>query len=143
MNRAVFYVGGTEIMSSELNTRIIDGDGHILEDNPGILEHMEAPYRDIAAKKGIIFPPIDHLHDGRAVETPPLRDGRAKVGPDGWLQFLEDVGIDWTVMYPTQGLGQKLLERRQIPGLLGQMIFQQSYNSGQHPMAVMPSPNAW
>ena len=63
------------------------------------------PYRDIAAKKGIIFPPIDHLHDGRAVETPPLRDGREKVGPDGWLQFLEDVGIDWTVMYPTQGLG--------------------------------------
>ena len=92
-------------MSGQLNTRIIDGDGHILEDNPGILEHMERPYRDIAAKKGIIFPPIDHLHDGRAVETPPLRDGREKVGPDGWLQFLEDVGIDWTVMYPTQGLG--------------------------------------
>ena len=92
-------------MSGQLNTRIIDGDGHILEDNPGILEHMEQPYRDIAAKKGIIFPPIDHLHDGRAVETPPLRDGREKVGPDGWLQFLEDVGIDWTVMYPTQGLG--------------------------------------
>ncbi|MDE0034650.1 MAG: amidohydrolase family protein [Deltaproteobacteria bacterium] len=90
---------------SGLNTRIIDGDGHILEDNPGILEHMEQPYRDIAAKKGIIFPPIDHLHDGRAVETPPLRDGREKVGPDGWLQFLDDVGIDWTVMYPTQGLG--------------------------------------
>ena len=91
-------------MSAKLSTRIIDGDGHIFEDNSAIIAHMEAPYRDIAARKGIIFPPLDHLHSGRAVETPPQRDQRAPVGPQGWLDFLDDVGIEWTVLYPTIAL---------------------------------------
>ena len=58
-------------MSSSLATRIIDGDGHIIEDHAGIIAHMETPYREIANRKGIVFPPLDHLHTGRAVETPP------------------------------------------------------------------------
>lgn len=91
-------------MSNDLNTRIIDGDGHIMEDEQAILDHMRSPYREIASKKGVVFPPLDHLHDARAVETPPQRDGRAKVGPQGWMEFLDDVGIDWTVLYPTKGL---------------------------------------
>src|SRR6266404_5069714 len=91
-------------MSSQLATRIIDGDGHIMEDNQGIIAHMDAPYREIAQRKGIIFPPLDHLHAGRAVETPPQRDQRPSVGPTGWLDFLDDVGIEWTVLYPTTAL---------------------------------------
>ena len=91
-------------MSSQLNTRLIDGDGHILEDEGAILAHMSSPYREITSKKGVVFPPLDHLHDARAVETPPQRDGRPKVGPQGWMDFLDDVGIDWTVLYPTRGL---------------------------------------
>ena len=82
----------------------IDGDGHIMEDNAGIIAHMKGAYREIAARKGICFPPLDHLHSGRAVETPPQRDQRPPVGPKGWLEFLDDVGIDWTVMYPTLAL---------------------------------------
>ena len=68
-------------MSANLGTRIIDGDGHIMEDNAGIIAHMECAYREIAARKGTCFPPLDHLHSGRAVETPPQRDQRAPVGP--------------------------------------------------------------
>src|SRR5215467_12133118 len=68
-------------MNSQLGTKIIDGDGHIMEDNPGIIAHMASPYREIAQRKGIIFPPLDHLHAGRAVETPPQRDQRPAVGP--------------------------------------------------------------
>ena len=67
-------------MSSQLATRIIDGDGHIMEDNAGIIPHMDSPYREIAERKGVIFPPLDHLHAGRAVETPPQRDQRPAVG---------------------------------------------------------------
>ncbi len=84
-------------MSAKLSSRIIDGDGHIMEDNAGIIAHMEGAYREIAGRKGICFPPLDHLHSGRAVETPPQRDQRPPVGPKGWLEFLDDVGIDWTV----------------------------------------------
>ena len=91
-------------MPNQFATRIIDGDGHIQEDNKGIIAHMSSPYREIAERKNLVFPPLDHLHAGRAVETPPLRDGRPGVGPKGWLEFLDDVGIDWTVLYPTQAL---------------------------------------
>jgi predicted TIM-barrel fold metal-dependent hydrolase len=91
-------------MSANLASRIIDGDGHIIEDNAAIIAHMEPPYRDIAQRKGVIFPPLDHLHAGRAVETPPQRDQRAAVGPTGWLEFLDDVGIEWSVLYPTTAL---------------------------------------
>ena len=51
-------------MSGQLGTRIIDGDGHIMEDNAGIIAHMKGAYREIAARKGICFPPLDHLHSG-------------------------------------------------------------------------------
>ncbi|HWO41676.1 MAG TPA: amidohydrolase family protein [Candidatus Eisenbacteria bacterium] len=91
-------------MSSRIATRVIDGDGHVIEDTAGIIAHMSSPYREIARRKGVIFPPLDHLHTGRAVETPPQRDGRAPVGPEGWLEFLDDVGIEWTVLYPTVAL---------------------------------------
>ena len=91
-------------MSSQLATRIIDGDGHILEDNAAIIAHMDSPYREIAERKGVVFPPLDHLHAGRAVETPPQRERRPGVGPQGWLNFLDDVGIEWTVLYPTTAL---------------------------------------
>jgi predicted TIM-barrel fold metal-dependent hydrolase len=91
-------------MSNEHPNRIIDGDGHVMEDNAGIIAHMTSPYREITQRKGVVFPPLDHLHAGRAAETPPQRDGRPAVGPQGWLDFLDDVGIEWTVLYPTVGL---------------------------------------
>jgi uncharacterized protein len=91
-------------MATRVATRIVDGDGHVFEDFEGILAHLPSPYHDIAQRKGGLFPPLDHLHDGRAVETPPQRDRRPKVGPEGWLAFLDDVGIDWTVLYPTIAL---------------------------------------
>lgn len=84
--------------------RIIDGDGHIFEDIDGIIARMASPYREITERVGGLFLPLDHLHDGRAVETPPKRDRRPFVGPQGWLEFLDDVGIESTVLYPTKGL---------------------------------------
>jgi hypothetical protein len=91
-------------MPAERATRIIDGDGHVIEDNGAIIARMSAPYRGIFERKGVIFPPLDHLHAARAVETAPQRDRRPPVGPQGWLDFLDDVGIEWTVLYPTVAL---------------------------------------
>jgi predicted TIM-barrel fold metal-dependent hydrolase len=91
-------------MATRVATKVVDGDGHIFEDHEGILAHMSSPYREIAQRRGTLWPPLDHLHDGRAVETPPMRDRRPRVGPEGWLAFLDDVGIDWTVLYPTTAL---------------------------------------
>jgi hypothetical protein len=114
-------------MSGQLATRIIDGDGHIMEDNAGIIAHMDSPYREIAQRKGVVFPPLDHLHAGRAVETPPQRDQRPAVGPQGWLDFLDDVGIEWTVLYqprlsPTaRSLASTTPWRSRAPTTIGSM----------------------
>jgi predicted TIM-barrel fold metal-dependent hydrolase len=91
-------------MTSQFGSRIIDGDGHVAEDEPAIISYMDTPYRKIAERTGIVFPPLDHHHAGRAVETPPQRDERPTVVPDAWVEFLEDIGIEWTVLYPTRGL---------------------------------------
>lgn len=91
-------------MSSTINSRIIDGDGHITEDEPEIIARMEPVYRRIASHSGVVFPPLDHHHAGRAVETPPQRDGRPVIRPPGWINFLDDIGIDYTVLYPTRAL---------------------------------------
>ncbi|MEA2641573.1 MAG: uncharacterized protein QOF51_2967 [Chloroflexota bacterium] len=91
-------------MATQVATKIVDGDGHIQEDFPAILSYMASPYRELVQNPAALFPPLDHLHTGRAVETPPSRDHRPRVGPEGWLAFLEDVGIEWTVLYPTSAL---------------------------------------
>ena len=92
-----------------MHVRCPQADDRIADELTGtVVGHLataiDLHYRDIAGRKGTCFPPLDHLHSGRAVETPPQRDGRAPVGPKGWLEFLDDIGIDWTVMYPTLAL---------------------------------------
>lgn len=86
-------------------TKVIDGDGHVAEDLAAIANHLPPPYREIASRRPDgLFPPLDHLHSAHAVETPPVRDGRPSVGPERWGAFLDDVGIERTVLYPTRGL---------------------------------------
>lgn len=81
--------------------RIIDGDGHVMEDFQAILDMMPAAYQK---KHELLplFPPLDHLHSADLIEFPP--HAFEPVGREGWLEFLEDVGIESTVLYPTHGL---------------------------------------
>ena len=78
--------------------RVIDADGHIIE----------TPYLEEIAKfmprgQTAIFPALDHLHGQHFRKS--LRSG-PRVGPDAkaWLEFLDEADVDWTVMYPTDGL---------------------------------------
>ena len=86
---------------------IVDGDGHIMEDMESMMKFLPPKFRDNPALglNATIFPAIDTHHSGHFVETPGRRDrGGAFVGPDGWEVFLDEVGIDATVLYPTRGL---------------------------------------
>jgi predicted TIM-barrel fold metal-dependent hydrolase len=87
------------------STRIIDGDGHVMEDVAAIWRHMPQEYvgrsfSDIRGKSP--FPPIDHLHSANRHFTP--RGAFANVGPEGWERFLGEVGIHSTVLYTSAGL---------------------------------------
>jgi predicted TIM-barrel fold metal-dependent hydrolase len=84
--------------------RINDADGHVAEDSPAIIARMPEAYREKAKSQPFNpFPPFDHLHAGHLVDMPPGAFNR-KVGPQEWLAFLDEVGIDTTVLYPTAGV---------------------------------------
>ena len=93
--------------------RIIDGDGHIQEDSQGIVAFLSDAYREMALETprsvGLVppvvglFPPLDHLHTSFRHSAVSFT-GRGRVGPPEWLAFLDEVGIERTVLYPTAGL---------------------------------------
>ena len=85
--------------------RIIDAGGHVAEGTQAIIAHMPAAYREKAALQPFNpFPPFDHLHAAHLVDMPAGAFNR-KVGPQEWLAFLDDVGLESTVLYPTSGVG--------------------------------------
>jgi len=79
--------------------QIIDADGHV-NDRPcmdEISKYMPPGNRTQ------VFPPFDHIHF-HFLEGGDKRSRTGTVGPKEWVNFLDDVGIDWTVVYPTAGL---------------------------------------
>src|SRR6266545_5744417 len=77
--------------------QIIDADGHITEG-----AYAEEIARFMPNGQGrSIFPALDHFH------TYYIRPSSTPFGsPDAaeWVGFLDDVGIEWTAVYPTSGL---------------------------------------
>src|SRR5207253_780428 len=83
-------------------TKIIDGDGHVVEDHAAIASRMPKEYRGRSDSGRSPYPPNDHLHAANSHFLPP--GAFAKVGREGWLDFMKDVGLASTVLYPTNGL---------------------------------------
>src|ERR1700747_269402 len=84
------------------NMRVVDGDGHVMEDWRSLLEYMPDPYKKIGRFRGRLFPPLDHLHSGTLYRVVP--GAFRQVDVDGWLEFMDDVGIERAVLYTTEGL---------------------------------------
>ena len=77
---------------------IIDADGHI---NDHIGGEEIAQYMPTGNRMAKPFPELDHLHFRY------LKQNRRATGdpsPDDWNRFLDNTGINWTVLYPTAGL---------------------------------------
>ena len=87
--------------------KIIDGDGHIFEDGEGIARHF--PYSAAGGRlRSSVFPTQSHIQFS-LTRTPPGSfgmgaDGRFQnPGPDGWIEFMDQVGFDYAVLFPTAG----------------------------------------
>lgn len=97
-------------MTTLVKTKIIDGDGHVIED-PTLADYLTGPYkRTRPLGSGTrLFPALDHLHN----EPVTLLPGSFNpAGPKEWGEFLEDVGIESTVLYTTQGLASGNINSR-------------------------------
>jgi len=87
--------------------KIVDGDGHIFEDSDGIARHF--PYSAAGARlRSGVFPLNSHIQYS-LTRTPPgafatNAEGRfVNPGPEGWIEFLDKAGFDYTVLFPTAG----------------------------------------
>lgn len=82
---------------------IFDADGHVIEGD--LREFLPAPYTG-KGRQGVggrgTFPMADVLHNEPVQLLPGAHNA---AGPKEWVQFLDDVGVERTVLYPSIGLG--------------------------------------
>ena len=86
---------------------IIDGDGHIFEDGEAIARHF--PYSAAGGRlRSGVFPLNSHIQYS-LTRTPPgafatTPEGRFQnPGPEGWLEFMDQIGLRYAVLFPTAG----------------------------------------
>ncbi|MPZ13908.1 MAG: amidohydrolase family protein [Chloroflexi bacterium] len=111
--------------------RIIDGDGHVFEDSEAMQRFLPPPFNQGPARPRW-FPPLDHFHDFIG-QTPP--GSFRPVGPDGWLEFADDVGIETAVLYTTGGLAFGKITHRDWATAVAR-----AYNNWLHEAYVQRSP---
>ena len=89
-----------------VNYPIIDADGHVLEKDRELHDYLGGRYSQAPRFETYsYFPTLDGWNRGTGVpgkdpETPAPR----------WLQFLDELGVHMTVLYPTGGLGLGLVQ---------------------------------
>ena len=85
---------------------IIDADGHVMETDAELRDFLEGRYRQGPHFKTYsFFPSLDGWNRGFGVpgkvpETPAPK----------WLEFLDELGVHTTVLYPTGGLSLGLIQ---------------------------------
>ena len=88
-------------------TKIIDGDGHVFEDAEAIARHF--PYTiEPARVRGGVFPSQSHIQFSLTRRPPGAfgirPDGRFQnPGPEGWIEFMDEIGFEYAVLFPTTG----------------------------------------
>ena len=82
--------------------RYYDADGHVIESEADVNEFLEGPFHD--TRLGRYLPSLDRFHTpNHSFLTQP--DGSFEpADSDKWLEFLEKTDIEWSVLYPTDGL---------------------------------------
>lgn len=87
--------------------KIIDGDGHVFEDGEGIARHF--PYTAAGGRlRNGVFPTQSHIQFSLTHRPPGAfgvgSDGRFhNPGPEGWIEFMDQIGFDYAVLFPTAG----------------------------------------
>ncbi|HWO41997.1 MAG TPA: amidohydrolase family protein [Candidatus Eisenbacteria bacterium] len=87
--------------------KIIDGDGHVFEDGEEIARHF--PYAAAGGRlRKEVFPTQSHIQFSLTRRPPGSfgigPDGRFhNPGPEGWIEFMDEIGFEYAVLFPTAG----------------------------------------
>ena len=92
--------------------RAIDGDGHIREPDAEIWKYLDEPYGSSEITLNYpFFPSLDGFQRGAfgaAAGAHKRREGVIDVG--AWQRLLDEIGLDYAVLYPTAGLGVGMIQ---------------------------------
>ncbi len=97
-----------------LSVKVIDADGHVVERDEQLFKYLDAPFRGREDLLTVpFFPSLDGWH--RAARRVADGKGRAMSSPQAkeWLAFLDEAGVEMSVLYPTNGLAYGLVKDRE------------------------------
>ena len=90
------------------NPKVIDADGHIYENHEEIEEYFEGKYRGTRrARAYSLFPSLDGWPRGLGAGLP---DKVVETRPQDVVRFVENMGLESTVLYPTAALAIGLVQ---------------------------------
>jgi uncharacterized protein len=90
--------------------RIVDADGHVVEDDSALVEFLDEPYwGNKMVTRFPFFPTLDGMQRGAIAARLGIRNVD-DYHPSAWIDFLDEVGIESTVLYPTAGLSYSLIQ---------------------------------
>jgi uncharacterized protein len=93
---------GGSIMPKGDVERIVDADGHILEDKEAIKRYLPPEWQGNTTTRTLgVFPHLDHMHHVLARNPPGAFEDPS---PTGWVRFLDELGLAAAVLYPTDAL---------------------------------------
>jgi predicted TIM-barrel fold metal-dependent hydrolase len=90
------------------NLKVIDADGHIYENHEEIEEYFEGKYRGMRrARAYSLFPSLDGWPRGLGTGRP---DKVTETRPEDVIRFVDNMGLESTVLYPTAALAIGLVQ---------------------------------
>ena len=90
--------------------RMLDADGHIIERDAELFEYLDPPYAKNTTLLGYpFFPTLDGYNRGALLARLGLYQSY-EITPEVWLDALDKVGIESTVLYPTAGLAFTMIQ---------------------------------
>ena len=79
-----------------------DADGHVIERDGDLGEFFEAPFAGFRIPRPL--PSLDRFHTPSSAFVLRREGTFEPADAAKWLEFLDKTGIEWTVLYPTDGL---------------------------------------
>src|SRR5947207_15783089 len=97
----------TQIMQkagTKMATHYVDSDGHVMErvdEIAKLIENQNGIECEIHVRR--MVPSLDRFHTPRLQRRTPGTFDPA-IGPERWKEFLDKTGLEYSVLYPTEGL---------------------------------------
>ena len=94
-----------------MNARVFDSDGHVYEADADLLAFLDPPFR---GREELLRHPFYPTGDGwhrtsLGMRSPHQTWVAGEITAQKWLDFLDHIGIEGTVLYPTAGLRMGLV----------------------------------